>query len=197
MTKTISYIRHFEALHNLPPSNYQLLDPALSPHGQSQAAGTIEALKTIPKIDLIVCSPLTRTLQTYLLLSDADDRRDIPLILHPDLQEKCSEPCDVGRPVAELKREFPSLVKELNVFEETFGDEEWRDKLTPSSRYSPSRIAERAKSILRWLLDRPEEHLLVISHNLMLKALFELHGQSVDLRNGQMKTMEYPSPSLL
>jgi broad specificity phosphatase PhoE len=196
--KTIYYIRHFEALHNVLPYNYALVDPVLSPLGQSQAAGTIEALKDIPSIDLIVCSPLTRTLQTYLLLTNADeDRRRIPLIIHPDLQEKCSEPCDTGRPIVELKRDFPSLIEQLNVFETTFGDDDWRDKLNPASRYSPSRVDERARTMLRWLLDRPEEHLVVVSHNLMLKTIFQLHGKAVELRNGEVKKMEYPCPSLL
>lgn len=195
--KTIYYIRHFEALHNVRPYNYQLADPVLSPLGQSQAVETIEALKDIASIDLIVCSPLTRTLQTYLLLTDDEQRRQIPLIIHPDLQEKCSEPCDNGRPIVELKRDFPSLINPLTVFEETFGDEEWRDKVNPSSRYSPTRVEERARAMLRWLLDRPEEHLLVISHNLMLKVLFQLHGETVELRNGELKKIEYPCPSLL
>ena len=99
--KFVHYVRHFEALHNIEPNDYQLPDPELSALGRTQATSTIVMLRTIPQVDLVVCSPLVRALETYSLISDAcrrggDDPSAVPLIIHADLQEVCNEPCDVG-----------------------------------------------------------------------------------------------------
>ena len=193
--KTVYYLRHFEALHNIRPYNYELVDPRLSPLGESQAAKTNELLLTFPPIDLIVCSPLSRTLQTYLLTIDHLVRSSkfaaIPLIIHPDLQEVCSVPCDVGRSVQDLKRDFPSLNEPLETFRQTFGDDEWREKNQRESFYHPDRIDERARRIRQWLIDRPEERILVISHNLMIQALFRLDGEQADMSNGEIRIKDY------
>jgi hypothetical protein len=77
----------------------------------------------------------------------------VPLVIHSGLQEVCSELCDTGRPIVDLQRTFPLLIKELNTFEQTFGDIQWRDKLNSESFYS-------------------------------LKALFQLHNQLIDIKNG-------------
>lgn len=185
--KTIYYLRHFQALHNIPPYNYQHLDPRLSPTGERQAKKTIEILSNLLPIDLIVCSPLSRTLETYLLLQLTSS----PLIIHPDLQEVCREPCDVGRPIDELKRDFPSLNEQLETFRQTFGDEHWREKTRLDSFYHPDRIEERARRIRQWLIDRPEQRILVISHNLMIKSLFKLDNEHVDVKNGEIQIKTY------
>jgi broad specificity phosphatase PhoE len=183
-------MRHFEALHNIPPYNYSIHDPELSPLGQTQANAAIEIIKNIPSIDLIVCSPFTRTLQTYLLVFN--NRQNLPLIIHPDLQEVCNEPCDIGSSLNDLKIKFPSLFNELNIFEETFGDSEWLDKINPENIYSPKQIKERAKRFLQWLMNRSEEHIFVISHNLMLQQLLQdNNNQKINLENGEIKAIEY------
>jgi len=189
--KIVYYMRHFEALHNILPYDYSIHDPELSPLGQNQANDAIENIKNIPSIDLIVCSPLIRTLQTYLLVFN--HRQNIPLIIHPDLQEVSNEPCDIGSPLNDLKIKFPSLSNELDIFEETFGDTKWLDKVNPENIYSPKQIKERTKRFLNWLMNRSEEHIFVISHNLMLQQLLQHNNnnQKIDIKNGEIKAIEY------
>ncbi|CAF2958972.1 unnamed protein product [Rotaria sp. Silwood2] len=184
-------MRHFEALHNVPPYNYNIPDPELSPHGRTQAAATIETIKnSIPTIDLIVCSPLTRALQTYLLVFNTQNHT--PLIIHPDLQEVCTEPCDIGRSINQLMIKFPSLFDQLKTMEQTFGNIEWLDKTNPESTYSPKQIKQRAKRFLQWLINRSEQHIFIISHNLMLKELIQGDNQQrFNLHNGEIRTIEY------
>ncbi|CAF3783422.1 unnamed protein product [Rotaria sp. Silwood1] len=183
-------MRHFEALHNIPPYNYHIPDPDLSPHGRTQAIATIENLKKIPSIDLVVCSPLTRALQTYLLVFN--NQHHPPLIIHPDIQEVCTEPCDTGRSINQLMIKFPNLCDQLNKMEKTFGDSEWLDKTNPESSYSPKQIKQRAKRFLQWLNNRPEKHIFIISHNLMLKELIQGDSnQRFNLQNGEIRTVEY------
>ncbi|CAF4480701.1 unnamed protein product, partial [Rotaria sp. Silwood2] len=105
---------------------------------------------------------------------------------HPNLQEVFSELCDTERLIVDLKRTFPSLIKELGTFEQTFGDIQWRHKLNSESFYLPNRIEERAKAILQWLINQSERNIVVISYNLMLKAIFQLHNQLIDTKNGDI-----------
>jgi broad specificity phosphatase PhoE len=176
--KIVYYMRHFQALHNIPPYNYNLHDPELSSLGQTQAKSAIEIIENISSIDLIVCSPLIRTLQTYLLIFH--HRKDLPLIIHPDLQEISSEPCDIGSSLVDLHKKFSNLSNELKIFEQTFGDHDWLDKINPESIYSSKQIKQRTKRFHQWLMNRSEEHIFVISHHSILN---ELLTSKIDLKN--------------
>ena len=195
-TKSIYFIRHFEAMHNIEPWNHQLHDPELSPVGQLQAPSTIERVEQIEQIDLVVCSPMTRTLQTYLNIFRGNDTihhrlSKIPLIIHPDAQEILEKPCDTGRPIVELREKFPILINELNKFETMFAGFEWLNKSDPSNLYHPQRIHERILRLLRWLVERPEKSIVVISHGLLIKEIFRRQGQDVHLSNGAVYKAEY------
>ena len=155
---------------------------------QTQANDAIEIVKMIPNIDLIVCSPLRRALQTYLLVFK--NQHSSPLIIHPDLQEVCSESSDIGSSVDILKTKLPSLLNELNTFEQTFGDVEWRDKINSESIYSPKRIEERVLRFHHWLKNRSEQHIFIISHALMLRTLFHNEVKTA-LQNGEIRAIEY------
>ncbi|UJR08427.1 hypothetical protein I4U23_012697 [Adineta vaga] len=188
--KVVYYMRHFEALHNIPPHNFSIHDPELSSLGQNQATNAIQNIQTISSIDLVVCSPLIRTLQTYLLVFN--NQRNIPLIIHPDLQEVCNEPCDIGSPLNDLKTKFPTLLNEFDVFEDTFGGNEWLEKNDLESIYSPKQIQQRTKRFLQWLMNRSEKHIFIISHNLMLQELLPKEkNRKINLKNGEIKTIEY------
>ena len=186
--KTVYIMRHFQAFHNIPPFDCSIHDPELTVHSQNQATDAIETVKKIPNIDLIACSPLIRTLQTYLLVFN--NRQSSLLIIHPDLQEVCSELCDVGSSVDILRTKLPSLLNELNTFEQTFGDVQWRDKINPESIYSPQRIEERAQRFHHWLKNRSEQHIFIISHDLMLRTLFHNEVKTT-LKNGEIRAIEY------
>ncbi|CAF1415490.1 unnamed protein product [Rotaria sp. Silwood1] len=134
------------------------------------------------------CNDEKRESKSTILLNEYV-RLCITIRHHPDLQEVCSERCDTGRPIVDLKRTFPLLIKEFNTFEQTFGDIQWRDKLNSESFYLPNRIEERAKAILQWLINRSERNIVVISYNLMLKAIFQLHNQLINMKNGEIKMM--------
>jgi broad specificity phosphatase PhoE len=86
--KKIVVIRHAQSkaqtmTKSMRAKNVELLDAPLSQSGQRQA---LEAVA--PRdIDLIVCSPLTRTIQTACLIFRGADFDHIPIIAHPDASE--------------------------------------------------------------------------------------------------------------
>jgi broad specificity phosphatase PhoE len=82
--KTIYYMRHFQAKHNVDAAYLNILDPDLTEYGFGQGATT---KFNDDKLELVICSPLSRTIQTYLSLFNNSKRRDqIPFKLDADLQ---------------------------------------------------------------------------------------------------------------
>jgi hypothetical protein len=82
--KIVYYMRHFQAIHNVDPSYQNVLDPDLTEYGFQQGP---KINFDSDELDLIICSPLSRTIQTYLsLFHDAEKRERIPFMLDADLQ---------------------------------------------------------------------------------------------------------------
>ena len=134
--KVLHFVRHAEGHHNVAASPYtrgsegylralaefQWYDSRLSAKGESQCAALREAVRGLD-YDLILVSPLTRTLQTATLAfaregaernhtSTAGDNRkldeqNVPWLAHEAIRERFGRnPCDNRRNVAELSAEF-------------------------------------------------------------------------------------------
>ncbi|KAF2134341.1 phosphoglycerate mutase-like protein [Dothidotthia symphoricarpi CBS 119687] len=103
----IHLIRHGESLHNIHP-NHPHPDPPLTKRGHHTTKHT--TLPTPP--DLILISPLTRTLQTAVNMfpSLLTTPPQIPVQIWPSLCETHNtSPCNTGSPRAALQTAFPSL----------------------------------------------------------------------------------------
>ena len=73
-------------------------DPALTEKGIKQAKSTAtHPLLSLGEADLIVSSPLKRTVQTTLLML-AEAGKSKSVVLHPDIQETGDVQCDTGQP---------------------------------------------------------------------------------------------------
>ena len=167
-SKTIFFLRHAEALHNVPPPDYTIPDPRLTPLGvrQSQRIRDTVPADARANISLIVTSPLRRALQTTLLgFGQQIHWQGVPLEIWPDLQETATHPCDRGSSTQELVDLFPD-VKEL-VLALPSG---WQDK-GPVDDMWEERIRQRAQKVLKALKDRPERTILVVTHNGFLRRL--------------------------
>ena len=65
----IYFIRHAEGEHNLSPECWEIKYPKLTEKGRNQSIGNRKFFEKI-NIDLIVVSPLKRTLETAELIFD-------------------------------------------------------------------------------------------------------------------------------
>ena len=87
-------------------NNKHLADAVLTAEGEAQArAAATAATASGVRPELIVCSPMTRAIQTAALLFEADIAAGVPLCLRPELREyfpRLME--DRGRPLAELRQ---------------------------------------------------------------------------------------------
>merc|ERR1712146_751360 len=91
-------------------------DPALTDLGLEQARiASTDALicdsalggsGTADGAQLLVASPLRRTLQTALGICQARKDIELEILAHPDVQECMPVPCDTGRPLQALREEF-------------------------------------------------------------------------------------------
>jgi broad specificity phosphatase PhoE len=106
-TALVHIIRHGEALHNVH-RGYPHRDPPLTEAGW-QATKEI-ALPNRP--DVIIISPMTRTIQTatsmFPDLQDTDSF-SIPVQIWPDLREANDAICNKGLSRAEIEAKFPQL----------------------------------------------------------------------------------------
>ena len=108
MTKKVYLIRHTQSEANIAsdldnPKYYY--DAPITEYGKKQALNTNKLLKNID-FDLMLCSPLTRTLETFSLIFP---RPISNTIVFPLIREHLDHSCDVGRQPKLLKKDFPNF----------------------------------------------------------------------------------------
>ena len=104
--KKIYLIRHAESEANAAvdldnPTYYY--DARITKRGESQALKEKNVLENI-HFDTYICSPLTRTLQTFSIIFP-----DNKPIIEPLIREHLFHSCDVGRQPSSLKKDFTSF----------------------------------------------------------------------------------------
>ena len=104
--KKIYLIRHAESEANAAvdldnPTYYY--DARITKRGEGQALKANNVLENI-HFDTYICSPLTRTLQTFSIIFP-----DNKPIIEPLIREHLFHSCDVGRQPSSLKKDFTSF----------------------------------------------------------------------------------------
>jgi broad specificity phosphatase PhoE len=152
----IHLVRHAQGFHNLGFEFHSLLDPKLTPLGQSQCAelqSTHFPPSVSKSISLVTASPLSRTLHTaYLVFGPAlkNGKCQPKILAIPDAQETSDFPCDTGSEVEVLH----GIVRDQNwPTDLSLVKEGWNVK-TLQNRYSPAgdaikRRARDARVLLR------------------------------------------------
>ncbi|KAF1833983.1 phosphoglycerate mutase-like protein [Decorospora gaudefroyi] len=107
MAPLVQIIRHGEALHNVQ-QGYASRDPPLTKAG----VYTTKRINLAVQPDLILISPMTRTIQTAInmfpFLAD-DSPFEIPAQIWPNLREANDSICNKGLSRAELQSKFPQF----------------------------------------------------------------------------------------
>ncbi|XP_024532652.1 phosphoglycerate mutase-like protein [Selaginella moellendorffii] len=203
--KIIHLVRHAQGYHNVAGevdiasyNDYALLDASLTPNGWNQVARLRKHVVDTGLgngIELVVVSPLTRTLQTAVGVFGGGEFVDgeiaPPLMVngvgkspHPAVSsarcppflalELCREhtgvhPCDKRNPISRYKLEFPGVdFSEI----ETDEDEWWNADI----REPDEDLCQRGLEFLKWLLRRDEKEIAVVSHSGFLTHMVTLFG---------------------
>eukprot|EP00301_Raphidiophrys_heterophryoidea_P010373 c15477_g1_i1.p1 GENE.c15477_g1_i1~~c15477_g1_i1.p1 ORF type:complete len:273 (+),score=72.02 c15477_g1_i1:110-820(+) len=167
-------------------------DPRLTSKGFDQAAH-IAGVIANAGIELVVSSPLTRTLQTTQQLLGESPPKHIKILVHEGLQEIATVPVDTGRPLSEIKSEFGDYLdfSEVEEFELQHPGQPWfgKESLWDSDTKTPidagqQALRERLTRLTNWLLARPEQTILLVGHH----GIF-CHLLNVELNNCEIVTV--------
>lgn len=92
--------------HNKGGDAYLTPDPRLTEAGIRECEGLEKKFPYQSSIDLIVVSPLRRTIQTALYSFQPTINRGVRVVALAEIQETSDVACDTGSDVTDLKREF-------------------------------------------------------------------------------------------
>lgn len=158
-TSTVHIVRHAEGFHQLPRDHpdASIRDPSLSPHGIEQSKLLNRRYQFHISTDLLCASPLRCAIQTAALAFEPELQRGLSILAIPDAQESSNAPCDTGSDVERLVEEFGDL---LDV---SLLSKQWFEK-TGLNGTSEDELRERARRLRRYLRERPENTIVLVSH---------------------------------
>jgi len=118
VARIIHCVRHAQGVHNLSYNNHNIPDPSLTPYGERQCHELAATFPYHAEVELVVASPLRRTIRTALLGFEPEVARGVQVIALPSLQEASNLPCDTGSDIEVLQEEFENTVADLGLVEE-------------------------------------------------------------------------------
>ncbi|KAI3751924.1 hypothetical protein L2E82_23018 [Cichorium intybus] len=202
-SKTIHLVRHAQGIHNVAGEkdhsaylSEELFDAQLTPLGWQQVDNLrkhVHASGLSKRIELVVVSPLLRTMQTAVGAFGGEGSTDVPPLMaknagnsnRPAISslnsppfiavELCREhlgvhPCDRRRSITEYKPMFPAIDFSLI---ENEGDVLW----TPDTREKNEDVAARGVKFMKWLLTREEKEIAVVTHSGFLYHTLGAYGE--------------------
>ncbi|XP_021898868.1 phosphoglycerate mutase-like protein, partial [Carica papaya] len=184
--KIIHLVRHGQAMHNIAAEKDRnlllsphLFDAQLSPLGWQQASNLrtqVIASGLLKRVDLVITSPLLRTMQTANAVFGGDDQCCTPSIVALELarDRNGERPSDKRRSVSECRSLFPNIDFSLMESED---DNLWR----ADARESEEELGARGMEFMQWLWTRPEKEIAIVSHGIMLQYMLFALGSDCDL----------------
>lgn len=169
-SKILCLIRHGQGVHN--PRNNKLAlsfipgmlrrDAPLTRKGKQQAGALQRPLHHLP-YDLIVVSPLSRTIETA---TEAFSEHATPKLLCHLMCERATMPADVGTPKEQLLKKHPQLASWQGF--DTLPDHFWP---TRSLRSAEEEVVLRVAEFKEWLLQRPETCIALVGHSAFFSVM--------------------------
>ncbi|GJN27800.1 hypothetical protein PR202_gb15851 [Eleusine coracana subsp. coracana] len=179
--KTIHLVRHAQGVHNVEGetdhSAYmkpEFFDAQLTPLGWSQVDCLREHVKRCglaEKVELVICSPLMRTMQTAVGVFGGENYTDgvsaPPLMVENAGNSGCSAISSLGSP--------PFLAVETCRERLIESDEDalW----LPDVRETYESLAGRGMKFIDWLWTREEKEIVVVSHSGLLWHTLRLYSK--------------------
>ncbi|XP_021284679.1 phosphoglycerate mutase-like protein 1 [Herrania umbratica] len=187
--KIIHLVRHGQAMHNVEGDinreallSPHLFDAELSPLGLQQVdrlRKEVHARGLLKRVELVVTSPLYRTMQTAFGVFGSESHGEgaaISAVNCPEIMavELCRDkmgvrPCDMRRRVSECQALFPSLDFSMMDGEE---DSLWN----PDVREPDEEVSARMAQFMKWLWTRPEQDIVIVSHGIILQHILYVLG---------------------
>ncbi|PWW78002.1 phosphoglycerate mutase-like protein [Tuber magnatum] len=187
--RIITLVRHGQAYHNVG-SKCHLHDPYLTPLGEAQCHNLSKRFPSEPPVDLLVSSPLKRTIQTTLFGFKEQIESGVKMEFLAELQGSSGMPCDTGssHDVLEKEESFQGL-------DFSGLPDDWTSK---NGKWAPDphSVAERARVVRKWLKSRSEGHVVAVLHGGFLHYVTEAwasRGNPLDAgwRNAEFRSFVF------
>lgn len=134
-------------------------DPLLTPYGEEQCRTLRKDFLYMQSIDLVVASPMKRTIYTALIaMEPVLEEKNLKVIAMPELQETSDLPCDTGSKPEELTKLFEGKPVDLELVRPGWDSKRLKWAATATA------IEKRARDARQWLMARPEKEIVVVSH---------------------------------
>lgn len=163
----VSFIRHAEGYHNLSKKNWQITSPSLTSNGINQCKTLKNKINNI-EYDLIVVSPLLRTLQTAEELFNKNNK----FISMEWIKEAVVNPCDFRESKKESENKFPYVNFDLV-----------NDNFNYNKPESEKQIIDRCDNFYNWLLNCKEKNIAIVTHGQFLKVFLNKYGKKLNINN--------------
>ncbi|XP_039049823.1 phosphoglycerate mutase-like protein isoform X2 [Hibiscus syriacus] len=205
--KRIHLVRHAQGMHNVesdksrdPLTSFQFFDARLSPLGWQQVVDQRKIVREsglLDKIEVVIVSPMSRTLETAVGIFGGEDQPDglhvasweesnvesrPPMVAYELCRERMGKyECDKRGSISQYRSRFPAV--DFSLIEDE--DEVLWD---PNERETHESVNARAIKFLKWLWERKEKEIAVVSHGVFLQqAMIELiqnkNGYTLPLNN--------------
>lgn len=136
-------------------------DPPLSDLGVQQCHELRDHLRAnlplVEDAELIIVSPMRRTLQTAQEGLGWLIDRGVPVVPRAEWQENSNQPCDTGTPMTIIVKDYPQFNFDKVPSEWPVKEGRWK--------FSQAAITQRGIDCRRWLKSRPEKVIVVVGHS--------------------------------
>jgi glucosyl-3-phosphoglycerate phosphatase len=169
---SVYLIRHGESAFNVGaphPRDPLIFDAPLTQRGQMQAERMRETVQELG-IKAVICSPLTRAIQTALCIFDGN----VPITIDATHRELLLNSYDVGRPPKSLASDFPGLGFDH------LCDHWWHNGPTNENNVPvepPAVFYERARAFDRYLAAATQRPIAIVGHGNFFRAMI---GRNMD-----------------
>ena len=164
MSKILHLVRHGHSLHNelfhkIGVQAFRIpltIDSPLTNEGHLQSIELGQSWQNKKEIELVLVSPLTRTLETCMnIFGDTE----IPIISQEFLREYPigEDTCNKRSSLSLLKNRFPKIEFHLDVDQDTLWTEDHRENMIE--------LEQRLEKMITYLQKRPEKNIAIIGHS--------------------------------
>lgn len=194
MSKILYCIRHGLAEHNINYQKYgvstfydsKYVDTSLIPEGFRQVRGLRREWNQLHTIELVIVSPLKRTLQTA---TELFKEHSVPMIALECSREYPMglQTCNKRSPRDSLKIKYPQVnFDDL----QTNYDEMW----FPHREETLEELNSRIEKLKEFIVSRPETHIALVNHSSFIGQM--INGHISYLENGETE-LEYCVPYII
>ena len=184
--KILQLIRHGHSLHNelfhkIGVQAFRIpetIDASLTEQGHSQSIELGNSWSKKQEIQLILTSPLTRTLETTMnIFGDTD----IPIECHEFLREYPigHDTCNQRASLTQIKNRYPKIKYHLESDTDIF----WK----PDQRETLESLNERINQMIEYVRSRNEINIAIVGHSSFLGQFKDKHISYIENGDAELK----------